>query len=799
MKNYRLKRAVVATLTLAWCFMSSPAHSDIKNTHGELIFSNEQIEAARTNPAYEDLRDKLISTANSVLNITGHPVDTLDLNTNYYNYENRIVKLVMAYLITDDERYFDKTVEYLDKMSSYETWDYWCGSDLITSHFIMGLSFAYDYLYDELDPELKERVRERLLQEMEEKFYNKHKGFFDTNLTVQWKLLGNHLWLNNVAIYQAAIALRDEIPADRKAEYIDTTRKMMIEKVMPLLPEDGCGTEIGHYSLYGLHYLLQFMEIKKMNEGANLYTNSEYFKNIMYYLHHILFPDYKIYVNIGDGSNKEHGPTSQSYYYRLAAEFRDPILQHLALSYSESFPMNDTYPAFSLLWYDANLEPQSPGSSTPKIALFKTNGQVVYRNSWDSDALYINFLCGQLKTGHGHPDQNQFIIYHKGNHLLTDHGYTYWKTTQEHSTLLIDGWGQIGENYIWLPGDLCSDLADTYNFFTDEDNLYVHFTGDATRSYRPQAELELFQRHFSIFGNYVFIVDKVKTRTPKAMEIRFHNSDLSKAVDSGNRFTITEPEKIANLTVNDSQIIFYLDETKHSSIEPTYYVPKYGYPGLSTQGLYAYVKAYYKAKRPYRTSNNMSTGKVFDDFTDDGHPPPQHGFHISQKTNEDATDAVFKNLLIIGDAGDSSPIVKNINTDTLTGYEIETTDKKILYLFNTTDNMELLNTYKAISFKGLMVTAIFDKATDAETYYTKKATVKGEPPPPPPPSIVLGDVTGNGRVSSYDASLTAQYAIGLIDLTPDAVLRADVTQNSDVSSYDASLIAQYAIGLIDEF
>ena len=65
--------------------------------------------------------------------------------------------------------------------------------------------------------------------------------------------------------------------------------------------------------------------------------------------------------------------------------------------------------------------------------------------------------------------------------------------------------------------------------------------------------------------------------------------------------------------------------------------------------------------------------------------------------------------------------------------------------------------------------------------------------------IMLGDVTGNGNVSSYDASLTAQYAIGLISLSADEVLRADVTQNGNVSSYDASLIAQYAIGLIDGF
>ncbi len=64
---------------------------------------------------------------------------------------------------------------------------------------------------------------------------------------------------------------------------------------------------------------------------------------------------------------------------------------------------------------------------------------------------------------------------------------------------------------------------------------------------------------------------------------------------------------------------------------------------------------------------------------------------------------------------------------------------------------------------------------------------------------LLGDVSGDGDVSAYDASLAAQYAIGLIPLDAESVQRADVTGNEDVSAYDASLIAQYAIGLIDGF
>jgi len=65
--------------------------------------------------------------------------------------------------------------------------------------------------------------------------------------------------------------------------------------------------------------------------------------------------------------------------------------------------------------------------------------------------------------------------------------------------------------------------------------------------------------------------------------------------------------------------------------------------------------------------------------------------------------------------------------------------------------------------------------------------------------LILGDVTGDGKVSSYDASLAAQYTVQMVAFDWQQIQAADVTQNSTVSAYDASLIAQYAIGLIEGF
>lgn len=64
---------------------------------------------------------------------------------------------------------------------------------------------------------------------------------------------------------------------------------------------------------------------------------------------------------------------------------------------------------------------------------------------------------------------------------------------------------------------------------------------------------------------------------------------------------------------------------------------------------------------------------------------------------------------------------------------------------------------------------------------------------------VLGDVSMNGEVKPYDASLILQYAVSAIVLSDKQKKVADVSGNGIISSYDASLILQYSVGLISRF
>ena len=62
-----------------------------------------------------------------------------------------------------------------------------------------------------------------------------------------------------------------------------------------------------------------------------------------------------------------------------------------------------------------------------------------------------------------------------------------------------------------------------------------------------------------------------------------------------------------------------------------------------------------------------------------------------------------------------------------------------------------------------------------------------------------GDVDNNGEVQAYDASLTLQNSVGIIEFEDWQIIRADVDGNGEIQAYDASLILQYVVGIIDHF
>jgi cytoskeletal protein CcmA (bactofilin family) len=64
-------------------------------------------------------------------------------------------------------------------------------------------------------------------------------------------------------------------------------------------------------------------------------------------------------------------------------------------------------------------------------------------------------------------------------------------------------------------------------------------------------------------------------------------------------------------------------------------------------------------------------------------------------------------------------------------------------------------------------------------------------------SRVRGDVSGDGTISAFDASLVLQHVTGIAVLTdPAALYAADASNNGTISAFDAALILQHVAGII---
>ena len=61
-----------------------------------------------------------------------------------------------------------------------------------------------------------------------------------------------------------------------------------------------------------------------------------------------------------------------------------------------------------------------------------------------------------------------------------------------------------------------------------------------------------------------------------------------------------------------------------------------------------------------------------------------------------------------------------------------------------------------------------------------------------------GDVSQNGEISGFDASLILKHLVGMEELDELQLTVADVTQDNTISALDASAIAQYVVNMIDE-
>ena len=96
------------------------------------------------------------------------------------------------------------------------------------------------------------------------------------------------------------------------------------------------------------------------------------------------------------------------------------------------------------------------------------------------------------------------------------------------------------------------------------------------------------------------------------------------------------------------------------------------------------------------------------------------------------------------------------------------------------------------------------RGTAAELIFGQALFNEGDPLGVAEPVTIIigfpyGDISGNGAVTAYDASLAFQHLLGIIELNEQQQIKADVNGDAAITELDVSLILQFVVKLIDTF
>jgi hypothetical protein len=343
----------------------------------------------------------------------------------------------------------------------------------------------------------------------------------------------------------------------RAVEIIDHVKRVEWgEKLLPALRDYGAGGgwwEGRGYDTYSLFQFMTWADVARRLEGFDVFQQlPAYFEAKCAHEMFANYPGFEAQFRArraaisGDGRDAYGGFAEMTRAARhiLAESFRDKSAGQYLAAYNEATPQV-TIPDYAVL--DFLYKPSNP--PTRPLADFRTShvepavGTVFLRSSWDEDAVWARFQCGDHYSWHQHYDQNSFDIFH-GAPLATNGGAygtndtNYYIRSIAHNTVLVhqpgerwsdmrdgkdatsnDGgqinkWGALhscpsvdafkSQRGKWETGDLLA--------FGNVGSAASYVCGDASAAYST-SKLQKFTRHFVYLRPHTFVVfDVLRTK-----------------------------------------------------------------------------------------------------------------------------------------------------------------------------------------------------------------------------------------------------------------------------------------------
>jgi len=415
---------------------------------------------------------------------------------------NMMARLAVMARLTGDPEVAETARQYVLVVARTEIWD--PDADLLHGHMLWGAAIAYDWLYADLSPPERTLVRNALAREAQRQYEASTigRGYWRN----QW--LQNHGHVNLCGLAFAAAALYGE--DDRAPRWLKLADDFFAETFRWSNP-DGTSIEGLSYGVYALEFCLRYAELAKQIKGVD-YSHCPWFANMPLFILHSTLPvmtreEWAMTFADSPRNGNSHLPIHSMA--RIAAELDDPVAQGVGWMLRDLHGGlgNDEWQ--TVMWYDPKV-PARQRFERPTFHEFADTGQVMMRTDWSADAMMVGLRCGawlgqnawgrarwDFGAAHEHPDGNSFQVFAEGTWLLIDPGYTYVKRTSDHSTMLIDGVGQLGGNVTWF----ATEEATRHDHYariarTETGPQFDYVMGDATCTYHPGLGLKRFVRHW---------------------------------------------------------------------------------------------------------------------------------------------------------------------------------------------------------------------------------------------------------------------------------------------------------------
>ena len=321
----------------------------------------------------------------------------------------------------------------------------------------------------------------------------------------------------------------------------------------------GGGWAEGYYINYFLYEWLFFCEAARRCEGVDYYADAPpFFRQRAIAGMFEAYPGIREYgsrrpIPMGDGGGRRFGgdrDKALSARRILVNYFRDDLEHQVVHAFNETTPRSSVgvYAYKDLLWRDTTV-PQGDLSGFRLSHISPGPGYVYARSSWQENATYFFFKCGDRFTAHQHLDVGHFLIYRHeelagdGGHydsFGSSHDVNYHLRTIAHNTILVhdpaetwpgiragnvtgnDGgqaqnWphhnGAVTDPAQWLRDPELYDIADILAF--EDTGAYVYVAGDCTRAYSPEKLSHLTRQIVFLRPGTFILFDHVRSTRPE--------------------------------------------------------------------------------------------------------------------------------------------------------------------------------------------------------------------------------------------------------------------------------------------